>query len=67
MLRNGEFKIYRNRKITKINGKCFQVGGYIHYFSSYYDAKNAIDADCAEEKALADIDRYVKDVCGGYM
>lgn len=67
MLRNGESKIYKGRKITKINGKCFQVGGYFYSFKSYYDAKYAIDADAAEDKALKDIDQYVKDVCGGYM
>lgn len=66
-MRNGEFKIYRGKKITKINGKKFAVGGYLVYFDTYQDAKTAIDADAAEDKALREIDDYVKNVLGGYL
>jgi len=66
-MRNGEIKNYRGKTITKVNGKCWMVPGYLVYFDSYYAAKDAIDAACAEDEALAGIDDYVKNVCGGYM
>ena len=63
---NGEIKRYKGCDIKRISGKKFVVGGFMTTFSSYYDAKEAIDAADAEEKALAEIDQYINDVLGGY-
>ena len=67
MLRNGEVKHYKGKTITKINGKCYSVGGFFTYFDSYYAAKDAIDAMVEEDRALREIDDYVKNELGGYM
>ena len=66
-MKNGEVKKYRGRKITKINGNKYMVGGYVVYFDSLESAKEAIDADIAEDEALEEIDRYVRDVIGGWL
>lgn len=66
-MRNGEIKNYRGCQIRKVNGKRFQVGGYLIEFNSYEAAKSAIDAAWAEDEALRNIDRYVKEELGGYM
>ena len=66
-MRNGETKIYRGKAITKVSGNCWMVPGYFNYFDSYYAAKEAIDAACAEDEALRNIDSYVANVCGGYL
>ena len=63
---NGEIKIYKGCEIKRLSGREFVVGGFMTIFSSYYEAKEAIDAADSEEKALAEIDNYVKDVFGGY-
>lgn len=63
---NGEIKIYKGCNIKRISGSKFVVGGFMTIFSTYYEAKEAIDAADAEEKALAEIDNYVKNVLGGY-
>ena len=47
---NGEIKRYKGCEIKRINGKQFVVGGFITIFSTYYEAKEAIDAADAEEK-----------------
>lgn len=65
-MKNGETKRYKGCDIKRISGKEFTVGGFMTIFSSYYEAKEAIDAADAEEKALAEIDNYVKEVLGGY-
>lgn len=66
-MRNGETKIYRGKDIIKISAKCWRVPGFFTDFSTYYEAKEAIDWMHAENKALSDIDDYVQSVCGGYM
>ena len=65
-MKNGEAKNYKGCEIKKISGKRFVVGGFMTRFSTYYEAKEAIDAADAEEKALARIDNYVNKVLGGY-
>lgn len=65
-MRNGETKNYKGCEIKKISGKEFIVGGFITKFATYYEAKEAIDAADAEEKALAEVDNYVNEVLGGY-
>ena len=65
-MRNGEIKNYKGCTIKKISGKEFMVCGFLTSFASYYEAKEAIDAADAEEKALAEIDDYVNGVLGGY-
>lgn len=67
MLRNGEYKLYRGKQITKISNSCYQVGGLFEQFKTYEDAKSTIDALWAEDMALDRIDRYVERVCGGYL
>lgn len=63
---NGEIKRYKGCEIKRISGNKFAVGGFMTTFSTYYEAKEAIDAADAEEKALAEADRYVKDILGGF-
>ena len=65
-MKNGEIKNYKGCTIKKVSGKEFMVGGFMTVFSSYDEAKEAIDTADAEEKALQDIDEYVKYVLGGY-
>ena len=64
---NGESKIYRGCTIKKENGRRFLVGGFMTIFTCYADAKDAIDAASAEEKALTDAEDYVQTVCGGWL
>ena len=66
-MKNGEVKIYRNKKITKVADNKFMVGGYLIYFASVAAAKEAIDDAIAEDEALDEIDRYVREVIGGWL
>lgn len=66
-MRNGEVKTYRRKNITKVNGKCFRVGGFLVEFDTERAAKDAIDAMWAEDEALENIDRYVRTELGGWM
>ena len=66
-MRNGEAKYYKGYQISKVSGSAWLVGGFGTTFRSYDAAKDAVDAAAAQEKALADSEQYVRDVCGGYM
>ena len=65
-MKNGQSKIYRGYTITKVSGRIYKVGGFITLFDCYAAAKDAIDAAEAEDKALADAERYVQSL-GGWL
>ena len=65
-MRNGETKLYRGKVIKKISGNCWMVPGYLGYFGSYYEAKDAIDAAKEEARALDEIEARVQ-ALGGYL
>lgn len=65
-MRNGEVKRYRGKTITKVSGTCWMVPGFINYFGSYYEAKEAIDAAMEEDRALDEIEARVQ-ALGGYL
>lgn len=58
MIRTGEFKIYKGKKITRIGKNEWSVTGTLNHFNSYEEAKKDIDYSIAEEKALEDIEEY---------
>lgn len=64
---NGESKIYRGYTIRKENGRSYKVGGFMTVFKCYADAKDAIDASEAEDKALREAEEYVQNVLGGWL
>ena len=66
-MKNGEVKIYRNKKIKKVAANKYSVGGYLVYFDSLAAARRAIDEDIAEDEELDRIDRYVREVLGGWL
>lgn len=66
-MKNGENKNYKGYTIKKENGHRYLVGGFISIFTCYSDAKEAIDAAEAEDKALTEAEQYVQEVCGGWM
>ena len=57
---------YKGKKITKTE-KGWMTGGFLTYFNTLQEAKEAINAAIIEDKTLDDIDRYVKEVLGGYI
>ena len=59
-------KTYKGKEIQK-HGNKYIVGGFVCYFNSLEDAKDAIDAAIEEDKALEEANRYVMEVLGGYM
>ena len=63
----GEVKIYKGKKIKAVGKGQFVIPGFIGRFNSYYEAKGAIDACVAEDRALEEIDAYVRNVIGGYI
>ena len=64
-MKNNEIKIYKGCKIQKQpKGKWTLNGKEI---ASYEEAKRLVDMEEAEEKALANIDNYVNDVCCGWQ
>lgn len=65
-MKNGDVVFYRGKRIRKSNGE-YIVGGYIVKFKSLKEAKEEIDAAIAEDEALDNIDRYVREVLGGWM
>lgn len=66
-MRNNEVKRYRGRTIRKEREGMYFVGGFMDVFKTYAEAKDAIDAAAAEDKALAEAEEYVRDVIGGYL
>jgi len=66
-MKNGESRNYKGYTIKKENGRRYLVGGFITVFTCYLDAKEAIDAAEAEDKALAEAEQYVQEVCGGWL
>ena len=66
-MKNGEVKIYRNKKIRKVAANKYSVGGFCVYFDSLAAAREAIDDAIAEDEALDEIDRYVREVIGGWL
>ena len=65
-MRNGEVVFYRGSRIRKRDGK-YIVGGFIITFESLAEAREAIDDSILEDEELAKIDRYVREVLGGWM
>lgn len=65
-MRNGETKLYKGRIITKVSGSRWMVSGCIRYFSSYYEAKDEIDAAVEEARALDEIEKRIQEL-GGYL
>ena len=66
-MRNNETKRYRGRTIRKEHEGMYFVGGFMDVFKTYAEAKDAIDAAAAEDKALAEAEEYVQTVLGGWM
>ena len=44
-MRNGEFKLYKGKKITKVHYNEWKVGGTWLRFKTYDEAKSFIDAE----------------------
>ena len=65
-MRNGEVVFYRGSRIRKRDGK-YIVGGFVITFESLAKAKEAIDDAILEDEELDKIDRYVREVLGGWM
>ena len=65
-MRKDETKIYKGSTIRKAHEGEYIVGGYLVTFRRYADAKDAIDAADAEQRALDEAERYVQTVCGGW-
>ena len=64
-MKNNEVKIYKGCKIQKQpKGKWTLNGKEV---VNYEEAKRIVDMEEAEEKALANIDNYVTDVCCGWL
>lgn len=64
-MNNNEIKIYKGCKIQKLpKGKWTLNGKEV---ASYEEAKRIVDMEEAEEKALANIDSYVADICEGFL
>lgn len=66
-MKNGEVKEYKGCEIRKHTGTKYTVGGCMRIFTSYAEAKDEIDAWENEEKALAEAERYVQEVLGGWL
>ena len=64
-MNNNEIKIYKGCKIQKLPKGKWSLNG--KEVASYEEAKRLVDFEEAENKALADIDNYVADVCGGWL
>ena len=64
-MKNNEVKIYKGCKIQKLPKGKWSLNG--REVASYEEAKRIVDDEEAETKALADIDNYVADVCGGWL
>ena len=65
-MKNGDVVFYRGSRIRKCDGE-YIVGGYVIKFKSLKEAKEQIDADIAEDEELDRIERYVREVLGGWM
>ena len=64
-MKNNEIKMYKGCAIQKQpNGKWTLNG---RETAGYEEAKRIVDAEEAEYKALAGIDRYITSVCGGWQ
>lgn len=57
---------YRGSRIRKRDGK-YIVGGFVIIFESLAKAKEAIDDAILEDEELDKVDRYVREVLGGWM
>ena len=66
-MRNNEVKRYKGYTIRKEREGLYFIGGFMDSFSTWAEAKEAIDAAVAEDKALKDAEDYVRDVIGGYL
>lgn len=66
-MRNNETKRYKGYTVRKEREGRYFIGGFMDSFSTWADAKEAIDAAVAEDKALAEAEEYVQTVLGGYM
>ncbi len=59
--------VYRGKKITMVDGGRYEVEGFILPFFDLGVAKRTIDGAWAEDEALREIDRHVKEDLGGYV
>ena len=66
-MRNNETKRYKGYTIRKERAGMYFVGGFMDVFKSWAEAKDAIDAAEAEDKALTEAEDYVQNVLGGWM
>ena len=64
-MNNNEIKMYKGFEIKKLPKGKWTLNN--RPVSSYEEAKRIVDNEEAETKALADIDSYVADVCGGWL
>ena len=64
-MNNNEVKMYKGCKIQKLPKGKWALNG--REVEDYYEAKRIVDSEEAERKALANIDNYVEDVCGGWL
>ena len=64
-MKNNEIKIYKGCKIQKLPKGKWSLNG--REVASYEEAKRLVDYEEVENKALAYIDNYVVEVCGGWL
>ena len=66
-MKNNEIRNYKGYTIRKEREGLYFIGGFMDVYSSWAEAKDAVDAAAAEDKALAEAEDYVQNVLGGWM